>query len=478
MLRTLFRFSLLLTLTTASALQAEDAWHPTEGWYTLHHDVMRSGRTQDSPGVPFDYVWHKEYWDELIATEVEPIVAESLVFFGTLKGIVQALDADGGREKWRADLGSPVHHSPAYDGGRLFVATMSPRGEVAAFEAVSGRELWRFKPQRRGGFAASPAVYGGHVFLGDRAGDFYALDAASGRAKWRVSLGAPILQSAAVRDGKVAIAAEDLVPRLLCAADGKELWKGRQITGATVRGYYPVFWKDLIVWRTETYGIEVYQNNILEATEDGRLYAQTRRQHGWSQQAEDIIRTLPGRYTEEKYRQEQQYIQEQMKAGKHPRSFYALKVSDGSEPVIHAVGYHANDLPGNVGCVYGGAGRRPAGLSLLVIEDARLPGPDASSFGRRHGGGTSPGTRHGSRGAPRRAVAAAVQRLLGRAGRWRCAGRVVFQPARRVPVGPVAGGALPGAPAAGKDAGLPAAVAQDLRASETGLPDNQGGQAA
>jgi outer membrane protein assembly factor BamB len=116
MLRTLCRFLLLWLLAAASALQAEDAWQPTEGWYTLHHDVLRSGRTQDSPGVPFDYVWHKEYWDELIAPEAEPIVAESLVFFGTLKGIVHALDAE------------------------------------------SGRELWRFKPQRRGGFAASPAV--------------------------------------------------------------------------------------------------------------------------------------------------------------------------------------------------------------------------------------------------------------------------------------------------------------------------------
>src|SRR2546421_8869679 len=105
---------IVLLYAIGGAAHAGDSWRPTEGWFTLHHDVMRSGRTQYSPGVPFQYAWHKEYWDELIAPEAEPIVAENRVFFGTFKGIVHALDADTGQEKWRADLCSPVHHSPAY----------------------------------------------------------------------------------------------------------------------------------------------------------------------------------------------------------------------------------------------------------------------------------------------------------------------------------------------------------------------------
>jgi outer membrane protein assembly factor BamB len=325
------------------AAEAEDAWQATEGWHTLHHDVMRTGRTLDSPGVPFRYLWHQEYWSELVAPEVEPIVAEGLVFVGTLKGVVHALEADSGKEMWRADLGSPIHHSPAYSAGKLVTATMSPRDEIVAFEAATGKELWRFKARRRGSFAASPAVYRGIVYIGDRAGDFYAVDLATGALKWRTSLGAPVLQTAAVRDGRVAVAAEDLVPRLLSAADGKELWKGPPMAGATVRGYYPVFWNDLIVWRTETYGIDAYHSNIQEATEDGKLYAQTRRKHGWSKQAENIIRTIPGRYSDEKYEQEQRFIQEQMQDGKHPRSFYAFKVADGTEPIVYAVGCHSSE---------------------------------------------------------------------------------------------------------------------------------------
>jgi len=332
-----------LSILMSGAADGDEAWQATEGWFTLHHDVMRSGRTHYSPGVPFTYVWHKEYWDELIVPEAEPIVAESLVFFGTLRGNVYGLDADSGRQSWRAELGSPVHHSPAYHAGRLFAATMGLGGQIVAFRAATGKELWRFAPDRRGGFTASPAVYRGAVYIGDRAGDVYAIDAATGSRKWKTTLGEPVLQTAAARDGTIAIAAEDMVPRLLDAADGKTLWKGPQMTGATVRGYYPVFWRDLVVWRTETYSIEVYQNNVQEATEDGKLYIETRRKLGWSQEAEDVIKAIPGRYTEAKYRQEQQYIQGQMKAGKHPRSFYAFRLADGTEPVIYAVGYHSSE---------------------------------------------------------------------------------------------------------------------------------------
>jgi hypothetical protein len=152
-----------------------------------------------------------------------------------------------------------------------------------------------------------------------------------------------ILQSAALKDGKLALAAEDLVPRLLDAATGKELWKGPQMTGATVRGYYPVFWKDLVVWRTETYAIDPYQINIQAATEDGKLWRETLDKNGWTQKTYDVWKTIPGRYTDEKYKQEQEYIREQMKSGKHPRSFYAFKVADGAEPVIHPVGYHSSE---------------------------------------------------------------------------------------------------------------------------------------
>jgi len=339
--RSLAAWLVVPSFCLAFAALAGDSWRPTEGWFTLHHDVMRSGRTQYSPGVPFDYVWHQEYWSELIATEAEPIVAEGLVFFGTFAGNLRALDADTGLEVWKLDLGAPIRHSPAYTAGQLFAATMG--GKVVAVEAKTGKEAWTFQALKRGGFVASPAIYSGCVFIGDRAGDLYALDCAKGTVKWRTGLGAMIQQTAALKDGLLAVAAEDLVPRLFDAATGKELWKAPQMTGATVRGYYPVFWKDLVIWRTEAYAIDAYHNDITAATEDGKRWAEARRKYHWTKEAEQMIGNLPACYSDEKYRQEQEYVRAQMRAGKHPRSFYAFKTGDGSEPVLYAVGYHSSE---------------------------------------------------------------------------------------------------------------------------------------
>jgi hypothetical protein len=312
-----------------------------DGWPTLHHDVERTGRTAHSPGVPFEHVWHRFYWDELIAPEAEPIVAENAVYFGTYKGLLRALHADTGEQIWRADLGAPIHHSPAYAGGRVFAATMG--GHVVALDARTGKEAWRFTAPRRGGFAASPAIDNGRVYIGDRAGFLHALDAVSGKSAWSTDLGAPILQTVAIKDGKLAVAAEDLVPRLFDTATGKQLWHGAQMNGATVRGYYAVFWRDLVLWRTENYSIDRYTSDVLEATEEGQLYRETRSKFKWTKEAEEIIKTLPGRYTDAKYAQEQSYIRNQMIGGKHPRSFHALKVADGSEPTIYGVGYHSSE---------------------------------------------------------------------------------------------------------------------------------------
>jgi outer membrane protein assembly factor BamB len=332
------RITLLITLLAAAApriLAAED------GWPTLHHDVRRTGRTADSPGVPFSYLWHKPYWDELIAPEAEPIVANGAVYFGTLKGRLRALNADTGQEIWNIDLAAPIHHSPEYDGEHIYAATMG--GVVICVDANSGKEIWRFTAPRRGGFAASPAVSAGLVHLGDRAGDLHAIDAATGKSVWSLHLNAPILQTVAIKDGKLAVAAEDLVPRLFDAASGKELWHGAQMAGTTVRSYYPVFWNDLIIWRTDTDTIDAYTNDILQATEEGRLWRETRNKFKWTKAADDIIKALPGRYTDAAYAQEQNFVRQQMIAGKHPRSFYALKIADGSEPVIYVVGYHASE---------------------------------------------------------------------------------------------------------------------------------------
>src|SRR5262245_17777431 len=60
-------------------------------WPTLHRDNQRSGHTAEVIGGPYERKWFRDFHDEMIASRVEAIVAEGLVFVGTFAGKVHAL---------------------------------------------------------------------------------------------------------------------------------------------------------------------------------------------------------------------------------------------------------------------------------------------------------------------------------------------------------------------------------------------------
>lgn len=115
-----------------------------------------------------------------------------------------AFDVKTGRTLWRVPLGEthkghdgsrdgPIA-TPAVSGGRVFMA--GPRGTLVAFDAASGKELWRTDvlavPQTKApfyGFGSSPIVAGSRVVLqvgGAEKSGLAAFDAASGALAWSV----------------------------------------------------------------------------------------------------------------------------------------------------------------------------------------------------------------------------------------------------------------------------------------------------
>jgi eukaryotic-like serine/threonine-protein kinase len=89
--------------------------------------------------------------------------------------------------------GESVTSSPVIARGRLFVA--STDGLVTAWDLVSRQKLWSFA--LADGFEASPLVLPdrGLVVVGGMDGVVYALDADSGKARWRGETGAQIMGS-------------------------------------------------------------------------------------------------------------------------------------------------------------------------------------------------------------------------------------------------------------------------------------------
>lgn len=185
-----------------------------ENWPALHGDNARSGCYDAFPAPPLQQVWHHDLSAELTGPRAEVIVAQGIAFMGSYAGNVRAWDAATGEERWKSLCGGPVMHSPAWAEGKLYVASMSG---LYCLDAATGNQLGHGKGEA--GFLTSPAVAGGLVMAGDRAGVFHAWDPA-GHEKWTLRTAAPILTPASVEGEIVVFASEDMQVRCCRLTDG------------------------------------------------------------------------------------------------------------------------------------------------------------------------------------------------------------------------------------------------------------------
>ncbi len=155
-----------------------------------------------------------------------PVTAGESVFVGDDSGIVWAVSASDGAVQWKEYTGGAIRFPPAIWRGRLFAG--SSDGYIYAFEAATGRRLWRFRAapvERRipvyGKLMSTWPVAGGVVVadrpassaetrpsgvvyaaagIADYDGTYvYALDAVTGKVIWRNDSSGTISQT--VRSG-------------------------------------------------------------------------------------------------------------------------------------------------------------------------------------------------------------------------------------------------------------------------------------
>jgi len=104
-------------------------------------------------------------------------------------GTVVALDMSNGSVQWTKSLGEPIRNSPTATGGKVYF--VSTDNTLYALDSANGEELWKARglPQTATLLSnASPAVASGLVVAPFPAGDIAAYQAGSGKAAWRDSL--------------------------------------------------------------------------------------------------------------------------------------------------------------------------------------------------------------------------------------------------------------------------------------------------
>ncbi|WP_284578355.1 PQQ-binding-like beta-propeller repeat protein [Streptomyces sp. 2P-4] len=125
--------------------------------------------------------------------EAAPVLHDGTVYVWQ-DARLRALDARSGRESWSYPVGDaaacgnvPVRVTPAPDGN----VYISAGTRVLSVDRASGRVRWHFEAPAvflaPPAFAPGAAVTGGGVYLADYLGTVYALDAATGKDRWRIA---------------------------------------------------------------------------------------------------------------------------------------------------------------------------------------------------------------------------------------------------------------------------------------------------
>jgi outer membrane protein assembly factor BamB len=143
---------------------------------------------------------------------------------------------DGALEPaWTQPLTGGVLSRLLLDRGTLYLSLMD--GSVLALEAASGRERWR---AATGGYCfSSPVIAGDVLIVGSADAHVYAFDAGTGAVLWRFRTQAPVYASAAVARGIVAIASGDGSVYGLDLDNGTQRWQFRLPPGPSAFAQSP-----------------------------------------------------------------------------------------------------------------------------------------------------------------------------------------------------------------------------------------------
>ncbi|MBM4035037.1 MAG: hypothetical protein FJ291_25115 [Planctomycetes bacterium] len=123
-------------------------------WPMYRHDAQRSAASPEELPQELHLQWVKQYpplepaWPDQprlrFDVAYEPIAAGGLLFFGSsANDSVAALDAATGAERWRFYADGPIRFAPAFWHGKLYFA--SDDGHLYCLDAATGKPLWKFQ---------------------------------------------------------------------------------------------------------------------------------------------------------------------------------------------------------------------------------------------------------------------------------------------------------------------------------------------
>ncbi len=270
-----------------------------EPWPTYGFSIQRTHLADLRHRPPYRRLWTAKA-EGLI--EFPPVVAYGRVYLAQEFGRFFAYDAKTGKRLWRKKFGHCAASSPTVDKGVVYQAYMQPfpcsrgdrnaRGFVVAMDAKTGKERWRVW---FGAVESSLLLVKGVLYFGSWDHHVYALNAKTHKVLWSYATDAEVNTSAAYASGTVYIATDGGTLYALNARTGKLRWQfdgGREYFYATPTvAYGRVYIGNTdgtlysfgattgnLVWAQHagTYiysAAAVYANTVYVGSYDGNLYA-------------------------------------------------------------------------------------------------------------------------------------------------------------------------------------------------------------
>jgi len=188
-------------------------------------NAQRSGAVNVT-GVPklAGVAWRKQVGEAGFSS---PVYVDGVIYLGTNRGDLLALDAESGDERWAFTAVGGNAGPVAVAGDVVYVGLGTTAGGMGlyALDRHAGKPLWDFQTNSPIWLTA-PLLYDGKVYFGDQNGVFYAVDIGTHREVWRMETGRSIYWNAAADNGMVYFTGMGMM-YAVDARTGKERWHSR-----------------------------------------------------------------------------------------------------------------------------------------------------------------------------------------------------------------------------------------------------------
>ena len=168
-------------------------------------------------------------WSQDISAGVgngSPVVVDSIVFVGNLRGDLCALSVATGKQIGSVSLGDAIQGSPVIDGSVAFVALSNSQQSITAFDLFEGRPRWK---KSYGDVEVTPCMSDQKIFFGNTAGTFFSIERATGDVRWKFELPdngtfKGIRSSAAADSGRIVFGADNGRVYAFNGETGAQVW--------------------------------------------------------------------------------------------------------------------------------------------------------------------------------------------------------------------------------------------------------------